>query len=209
MVLPAGKGSLAEVLRKKTAGLFFAFLLLLGAISAHPSFSADFEDQAISLCRNALRSYLEKGESLPVPKGLPERFYRPGPLFVTIARNRQPRGCAGSFRATRASLAEGIITFSIAAATQDFRYPPLSSAELDEVSITITLPAELVPIGSLSEYLPWKEGLVIRKNGREGVTLPGEARTTAYAVKVALRNAGLDAVDGASLYKFTAKKISE
>jgi len=166
-------------------------------------------NEALPLARKALSAYLERGETIQSAKPATEILSQPRPLFITLTKNGTARGCAGTFEPTDTNLAEEIIRFVIAAATQDFRYPPVSPPEVGQISITITLPEKPVPITSLSSYNPWTEGLLIQKSGRQGVVLPGEAKTIAYAIKIALRNSGLDKLEGASLYKFMAVNVTE
>jgi len=83
--------------------------------------------EALSLCRSALEARVRSGAAVSCPQTLkgPSR-----PLFVTLSRAGKPRGCAGTFQPQEATLGEELIAFTIRAATQDGRYPPVTAAEL-------------------------------------------------------------------------------
>ena len=182
---------------------------LLSGLMFNTTPLSNLKNEALPLARKALSYYLERGETIRAAKSATEILSQARPLFITLTKNGKARGCAGTFEPTDINLAEEIIRFVIVAATQDFRYPPVSPPEVDQIFITITLPEKPVPITSLSSYNPWTEGLLIQKSGLQGIVLPSEAKTTAYAIKIALRNSGLDKLEGASLYKFTAVNVTE
>ncbi len=167
-----------------------------------------FPDTAIPLCRTAIEQYLKNGQKIAVPAGLHEFFNEKIPVFVSLKKENQTRGCAGTFHRDK-SLAENLIEFSIIAATQDFRYRPIDTDELKDIRIQITIPGEITEIPSIYFYNPEKEGLFVEKNSKTGVVLPKEAKTSYYALKIALRNAGLQDASGARLFKFKAKTFIE
>jgi AMMECR1 domain-containing protein len=155
------------------------------------------------VCRETLISYLTNGQR-PECREIPAGLEKPRPVFVTFRKGKATRGCAGTFYPTQTNLRDELVEFTIRAAAEDFRYPPVTRSELDRLTIIVTLPNPPVPIDSLTSYNSQREGLIVRKNGKEGVALPGEAKTAAYALKICLRNAGLENAEGAALYKFTA-----
>ncbi|MCM8769528.1 MAG: AMMECR1 family protein [Candidatus Omnitrophica bacterium] len=177
-------------------------ILSMGLI--FPVFSLD---AVFSLCRKAIKHYLDTGQKIQIPD-LSGIFQEKIPVFVSLRRGNQTRGCAGTFSAER-SFAENLIDFSIIAATQDFRYRAIDEQELEEIMIQITIPGKPIEISSLASYNPESEGLVVEQRGRYGVVLPREARTAQYALKIALRNAGIDDVQAARLLKFKARIFLE
>ncbi|MCM8765224.1 MAG: AMMECR1 family protein [Candidatus Omnitrophica bacterium] len=164
-------------------------------------------ETAFSICRKAIENYLETGEKIQIPN-LPEIFKRHIPVFVSLKKSNQTRGCAGTFLAER-SFAENLVDFSIIAATQDFRYRVIDEQELKEIKIQITVPEQPIEITSLSFYNPEIEGLIVEKNGKKGIILPKEAKTAQYALKIGLRNAGIDENSGIRLLKFKAQFFIE
>ncbi|MCX7705078.1 MAG: AMMECR1 family protein [bacterium] len=164
-------------------------------------------DTAISVCRKAIKHYLLTGEKIRL-SNLPEIFSEKIPVYVSLRKGNQTRGCAGTFYADK-SFGENLVDFSIIAATRDFRYRAIDKKELETVKIQLTIPSEIIEISSIAFYNPEKEGLVVEKQGRYGVILPCEARTAEYALKMCMRNAGIKDYNGIRLLKFNAQIFIE
>jgi AmmeMemoRadiSam system protein A len=86
---------------------------------------------------------------LPLPDldqaGLPEALLTPGASFVTLTRSGELRGCVGALEPYQ-PLADDVREHAIAAALQDFRFPPVCPEELSGIRIEIsrlTLPEDL------------------------------------------------------------------
>jgi len=90
----------------------------------------------------------------------------PGACFVTLTRDDALRGCIGSLEAYR-PLIEDIKANAVAAALRDPRFPPLTAAELECVSIEVSLLSPLEPIAYASET----EALSLLRPGVDGVVL--------------------------------------
>ncbi len=175
--------------------------------SANMVLPISVSDIAISICRAAIEKYLIEGERLK-PANLPEIFNKKIPVFVSLKKGNQTRGCAGTFHRDK-SLAENLVEFSIIAATQDFRHRPIDRNELKDIKIQITIPGEITEIPSINFYNPEIEGFFVEKDSKIGIVLPKEAKTSHYALKIALRNAGLQNVNEVRLFKFKAQIFIE
>lgn len=134
----------------------------------------------------------------------------PGAAFVTIHAQGKLRGCIGCLE-PRGSLAGTVLQMARAAALDDPRFSPLSAAELDRVSVEISVLGPLVPVSSIDEVEVGRDGLVVDDRDRRGLLLPQVAdehhwdRET-FASHTCLK-AGLapDAWrSGARLFRFTA-----
>ena len=100
----------------------------------------------ISLAREALEYYVA-GQSLPSLDldSLSEPLRELGASFVTLTRKGQLRGCIGSLKPEQ-PLAEDVRDHAIAAASQDYRFPPLKADELSDIRIEVsrlTIPQDL------------------------------------------------------------------
>ena len=94
--------------------------------------------------------------------------------FVTLSQNGQLRGCIGTLEAHR-SLLEDVKANAIAAALKDTRFPPLSSKELNQTDIEVSL---LSPMQALS-FTNEDEALVQLRQGIDGVVFAcGQYRST-------------------------------
>lgn len=106
-----------------------------------------------------------------------EEFQQERGLFVTLEKNGNLRGCIGRLEA-RNSIFQNIIDLSKAAAFEDHRFSKLTSNELDQVQIEISLlglPQKLEGLTTyekMSKIRPKKDGVIISSNGQRATFLP-------------------------------------
>jgi len=196
-ILPLEMKSKLCCIKKDFVVLFSVNLILPGFIG----------NTAISLCRKAVEKYLTSGETIE-GKNLPDVFGEKIPVFVSLKKGNQTRGCAGTF-SLEDTFAENLIHFSIIAAAHDTRYRPISQQELKDIRIQITIPQQTVEIPSIEFYNPETEGLIVKKQDKLGIVLPKEAKTSNYALRIGLRNAGIEDKEGIKLFKFKAQIFLE
>jgi len=95
------------------------------------------------------------------------------PVFVTLRIDENLRGCIGSLEAQCADLVEETMDRARAAAFLDPRFAPLTPAELDQVSIEVSILGPLEPIESHDDLDPARFGIEIKDDtGRRAVLLP-------------------------------------
>lgn len=110
-------------------------------------------------------------------KSLPQRLREPGASFVTLTRHGKLRGCIGSIE-PKYPLIEDVRKHAIAAALQDFRFPPIQPHELPGIKIEIsrlTLPKDIIYNSSqelLKQIMPGVDGVIIIDGGRRATFLP-------------------------------------
>jgi AmmeMemoRadiSam system protein A len=108
---------------------------------------------------------------------LPERLRINGATFVTLTREGELRGCIGALEA-QTPLAEDVREHAIAAALQDFRFPPVQATELPEINIEIsrlTEPQDLdygAPRDLLTRIRPQIDGVIISDGWHRATFLP-------------------------------------
>jgi AmmeMemoRadiSam system protein A len=128
-----------------------------------------------ALARRAIDHHLREGVRIS-PDPLPALQAR-GASFVTLTRNGALRGCIGSLRPQR-PLGDDIVANAIAAATADPRFPPLTLAELGEVSIEVSVLSapEFIDFASedalLAQLRPGEDGLILFSGCRSATFLP-------------------------------------
>ncbi len=99
-------------------------------------------------------------------EALPVGLRALGASFVTLHMYGQLRGCVGALEPYQ-PLAEDVREHAVAAALQDFRFPPVREDELDKINIEIsclTIPQPL-------EYSTADELLAQMNPGRDGVVI--------------------------------------
>ena len=98
-------------------------------------------------------------------------------VFVTINKQNSLRGCIG-FPLPVKRLCEGLIDAAIAAATQDYRFTPLTIDEIDQVVFEVTVlsePTEIKvedPRDYLSSIKVGRDGLIVEDDYTSGLLLP-------------------------------------
>lgn len=91
--------------------------------------------------------------------------------FVTLNKNGKLRGCIG-FIEPVLPLYQAVIQASVYAATRDSRFKPVTSEELDDLEVEISVLTPLRKVVNPKMVTPGKHGLVIAKDGKRGLLLP-------------------------------------
>lgn len=174
------------------------------------------EDQRLlfALARDAIRRHLERLAPPALPGGRPALDEVRG-VFVTLHRGDELRGCIGH-AIGRLPLAEAVRELAVSAAARDRRFAPVARAELDELTVELSVLSALAPIRP-EEVQVGRHGLVVRDEGRAGLLLPQVASERGWAAAEFLehtcRKAGLppDAWrrTGAELLAFTCDLFIE
>jgi AmmeMemoRadiSam system protein B/AmmeMemoRadiSam system protein A len=108
-----------------------------------------------------------------VPKFLPltEQLNNEYGVFVTLKKNEDLRGCIGYIQGIE-PLYHAVSDMAIAASTEDPRFTPVTTSELKDISIEITVMTPLRKITDISEIIVGKHGLVIKNGYNQGLLLP-------------------------------------
>jgi AmmeMemoRadiSam system protein A len=143
------------------------------------SYLTESEKQTLlQLAREAME-YGVRGELLPPldPAPLSLILRAEGASFVTLTVHGQLRGCIGALQPYQ-SLAEDVREHAIAAALQDFRFPPVQPSELSQIEIEVsrlTLPQPLEYADSadlLAKLRPGVDGVILRDGFQRATFLP-------------------------------------
>ncbi len=135
--------------------------------------------------------------------------------FVTLHQRGQLRGCIGEIEPRR-SIWEVVTEQAENAALHDYRFGPVTPVEVGELSIEISAMTPPVAIGSWSEFVVGKHGIVLSKAGRSAVFLPQVAPEQGWTAEQTLthlaQKAGLDPDawrEGAEFEVFEAQVFNE
>jgi hypothetical protein len=132
----------------------------------------------LKIARDSLTLSVQ-GEALPSLQGtdLPESLKAKGASFVTLTKQGQLRGCIGALEAYQA-LAADVQEHAIAAALQDYRFPPVQPEELTQIEIEVSV---LTPRRELDyespqdltqKLRPHVDGVVLQDGIRKATFLP-------------------------------------
>lgn len=140
----------------------------------------DLNDEEKKYLLKVARRALEEQFGIKSPHELPppsESLLQPAATFVTLTIQGELRGCVGALEAYQ-PLIEDVKEHAIAAAFQDFRFPPLTKEELPLIEIEIsvlTKPQQIdynQPLDLPSLLKPYKDGVVLSWRGRRATFLP-------------------------------------
>jgi AmmeMemoRadiSam system protein A len=163
------------------------------------------------LAKDTVETYLKTGKTIPLPDNLPKEFLtsRAG-VFVSIYNGENLRGCIGTYLPTAPNLAEEIIQNAISAATEDYRFNPITKEELPELSYSIYVLDEPQEIKNLDELNPPKYGILVRsETGRSGLLLPNlpGINTKEEQLSAVCHKAGINlSKEKVTIFKFNATK---
>jgi hypothetical protein len=128
--------------------------------------------------------------------------------FVTFFARKRVIACSGGFRPRTADLGKEVEANVRQALHLDPRAGYIDRAAAAEARVLITFPGELRPVASPALIDPLREGLFV-ENDRSGVAIvPGEAKTSAWAYREALRRLGESDPTRVRLYAFDSWVIS-
>jgi AmmeMemoRadiSam system protein B/AmmeMemoRadiSam system protein A len=168
--------------------------------------------ELVELARSAIHARVTEG-AVPAVEAESPRLRTDRAAFVTIKRNGRLRGCIGDIVAHQ-PLYESVLENAANASSRDARFPPMSEAELADMSIDVSVLSALVPVQEAGEIRVGRDGVVISHQGRSGVFLPEVATEQGWDRETLLtqvsRKAGLppDAwKNGAQLFRFTTEAI--
>jgi uncharacterized protein len=133
----------------------------------------------LRLARQALEAGVRGQAPAPIPAPeLTPALRQNGASFVTLTKSGQLRGCIGALEAHQ-PLAKDVQEHAIAAALNDYRFDPVSPAELDQIEIEISRLTAPQPLqyttaeDLLAKLRPGIDGVTVRdSSGRRATFLP-------------------------------------
>ncbi len=192
----------------------------------------DDKKQLLTLARKTIVHYLQK-KQVPEPSELgvtiSEAMQVPRAAFVTLKKiasvrkngEKKPqkisrlRGCIGDIFPRR-PLYKSVMGNALSAAFRDRRFPPVTIAECNDITIEISALTAPKPVASADQIRIGIDGVVLSKNGRSAVYLPQVAPEQGWDVEQTLTNLSLKAKlpkdawkEGASFLVFQAVVFGE
>lgn len=138
------------------------------------------KQQLLALARSTIEQAISNRQQPQIDtKSLNPQLLQNAGAFVTLSTNGNLRGCIGNFSAD-SPLYLVVREMAIAAALHDYRFSPLSVAELDKISIEISVLTPMRRIKSADELQLGKHGIYMQKGSRSGTFLPQVATETGW-----------------------------
>jgi AmmeMemoRadiSam system protein B/AmmeMemoRadiSam system protein A len=179
-----------------------------------PDLGMNEKARLLTIARGSITQYLDQG-TLPQFIVTEPNLLRKSGAFVTLEQRGELRGCIGHILAQQ-PLYSTVQQAAIGAATEDARFPALSSEELAEIRIEISVLSPLKRITDVEEIDVGRHGLAIVADGKSGLLLPQVASEEGWSrhqfLQAVCRKAGLPEdtwQQGASLYTFSAIVFGE
>ena len=190
-----------------------------------PALNAEDQAVAFALARESVAHFLAQGtapepdfQRYPLTPGLKVKagafvtFYKRGELRASMGRIGYP-----GMEYFLPPVYETVRRMAMDAAIKDPRFPPITSDELPELRIEISLLSIAQPIESVEEFHPGEHGLVVLKDERTAVFLPQQIVEQGWDRTETLRKiceiAGLSPDEwrepGMTFHVFTAKVYQE
>jgi AmmeMemoRadiSam system protein A len=148
---------------------------------------------------------------------------QPGATFVTLRHAGKLRGCIGNVVQER-PLAESIAYNTVAAASRDPRFPPVTNNELAAMAVEVTVLTPLRPLvyrdhdELLLKIQPGIDGVMLRWGERRGLLLPqvwARIPTTASFLRAIAQKAAIPLIQllaqppVIAVYTFQAQHFTE
>ncbi len=129
---------------------------------------------AVKTARRVIEEYVRTNRT---PKAeLPEAFNDLSGVFVTLKEDGDLRGCIG-YPYPDLPLHKALVDAAVQAATQDPRFPRVRSAELDRISVEVTVlsepePLKVKPVDRPGHLVIGRDGIIVERGLYRGLLLP-------------------------------------
>ncbi|MBF0519896.1 MAG: AmmeMemoRadiSam system protein A [Nitrospirae bacterium] len=163
----------------------------------------------VKLAKNAISEYIKNKIVISPPEDMaPEMRGRAG-VFVSLKKGGQLRGCIGTFSPIRENVAMEIIRNALSAATEDPRFTPVRSDELEEITYSVDVLTAPLKVNDISELNPAKYGVIVAYGNRRGLLLPDleGVDTVDEQLRITKMKAGIDPLEtDVEIYKFEVRR---
>jgi AmmeMemoRadiSam system protein A len=174
----------------------------------------DEERYLLGLARRAIEHFFKTGEHLEVSTEDAKLREKRG-AFVTLKSGGELRGCVG-YPLPFKPLVETVVEMAVAAASQDFRFEPLTPEELAGTRIEISVLTLPEPVKDPMDVEVGRHGIIVAKGFNRGLLLPQVPVEQEWDRDTYLRHGCLKAglgpdewKKGAKIEVFTAQVFSE
>ena len=172
--------------------------------------------------RNVLNSYINDHKTIE-PLLEPSILKEKSGIFCTLRKFGNLRGCIGYPYPTH-PLGEALVKATIQSAVEDPRFPQVTSKELKDIEIELTVltPPQLITVSKFEEYYEkikiGEDGLIIEHKGRRGLLLPQVPVEQHWTIdeyfegichKAYLSSNSWKDIQNTKLYKFNGKIFEE
>jgi AmmeMemoRadiSam system protein A len=156
------------------------------------------ESAPVQIVRETLNQKIKRNK-IPQPdqfQALAERepwLLEQAGVFVSLKKHGELRGCIGTTAATTESIVAEVIQNAVSAATRDPRFNPVTTDELQELTISVDVLGTPAPVTSRADLDPAVYGVIVRSGRLTGLLLPDldGVDTVEEQLAIACRKAGI------------------
>lgn len=134
------------------------------------SYSLNEKKELLALARDTIVHFLAHGKK-KYPKTNNPGFMEKRGVFVTLHNHGDLRGCIG-YPLPIKPLMEAIVDNAISSATEDYRFHSVTSDEMPDIDIEISILTVPQKVKSYQEIEIGRDGIIISKGFMKGLLLP-------------------------------------
>ncbi len=193
--------------------VFFSLLTILffsAQVYAYQSFKQIYTDPKIQKELKALVywSIQEAFSKNNLPRPQLSNFFKQSlPIFITLKKEGEVRGCMGALRPQQGDLAGEISHFVDRALFYDPWHRRVSVAELEGMEVYMTAVGHPIPVRNISELSPVHDAVYLRQGSKGAVVLPGEAKTQRYLLALLKTKAGVNVERPYQLFRLPSLSV--
>ena len=163
----------------------------------------------VQLAKDTVESYIRTGTIIHSTVSDPVMAEKAG-VFVSLKKKGVLRGCIGTFLPSRDSVAEEIVANAVQSATEDPRFPPVRTNELEHLEYSVDILTFPQPVKSVNELDPKKYGIVVECDYRRGLLLPDleGVDTVEQQIAICRAKAGIADNEPVKLYRFEVRRFT-
>lgn len=142
-------------------------------VGKHAEFSIPEEDKTklLALAKASIEKFVSRHSPPEIPTNVSDVLKTARGAFVTLEKEGHLRGCVGYITPSK-PLAEAVRDVAVMAASQDSRFKPVAMTEIGQLKYEVSVLSPLHRITRLDEIQIGRDGLLLVKNGKQGILLP-------------------------------------
>jgi MEMO1 family protein len=161
-----------------------------------PIMSKEAREEALAIAKQTLADWVTNKKTPGEIRVVNRELLDPVGAFVTLRKNGQLRGCIGEFSPTK-PLVKVITEKTIAAASADPRFNPVTPDELEAITLEISAMSPKIKITDWRQINLGIDGVVVVSGNKSGTYLPQVASETGWNLEellshLCVEKAGLD-----------------
>lgn len=160
------------------------------------------------LAKKSVEEFTKNRKIISPPESLSPEMAEKAGVFVSIKKNKELRGCIGTFMPSFENVAEETIRNAVSAASQDPRFEPVKEDELPDLVYSVDVLSAPEKVEDISELDSKKYGVIVSKGQRKGLLLPDleGVDTVDDQLRIAKMKAGIMTNEKVDIFRFKVNR---